>query len=85
MVDRYIAVATPKFADFSSCKSDSTIEQVTAATRGGDDESGMPPALAFSMFGGATRGESLAKRARDAKAATDFGVATIDLLLPKAK
>jgi hypothetical protein len=85
MVDRYIAVATPKFADFSSCKSDSTIEQVTAATRGGDDESGMPPALAFSMFGGATRGESLAKRARDAKAATDFGVATIDLLLPKVK
>jgi len=81
MVDRYLAVSTPVYADFSACESKATLSDA-AGTRG-DGDTGLPPGLAFSIFGSATRGDSLAKRARDAAAASDFGVATIDILLQK--
>lgn len=79
MVDRYVAIATAEYADFVPFCSEATLE-VLLPDRGGDP-CNLPPALALAHFSGSTRGAGIAARAASAEAATDFGVACLDLLL----
>lgn len=74
MVDRYLAIATPKHAVFHPFTSKATLEHL-APTRSGDSERArtLPPLLARALDGSTTRGSS----------AGDYGVAYLDVLLPK--
>lgn len=83
MVDRYVAIATPRHADFRAFCSAATLQDLAAGR--GDADAGLPPALELALHGGTTRGESATARLRDREAAIDFGVAYVDLLLVAAK
>jgi hypothetical protein len=71
MVDRYVAIATPRYCDFRPFESEAPIEQTaekTVATRGASGE--LPPFLQTALHGSTTRGD-----------APVWGIAWIDLEL----
>ena len=76
MVDRYLAIATSKYADFHPFTSKATLDDLAPKRSGDGDRTGtLPPLLAVALAGQTTRGIS----------ATDYGVAYLDVLLPKPK
>jgi len=81
MVDRYIAIATPKSANFASFRGDAQV-YAPQATRG-EGGSDLPGPLDFALEGQQTRGGSAANRSSSSAAASDFGVALLELHLPR--
>ena len=72
MLDRYLLIGTPVWADFHSLQRKATV-------RGGPAPTSVPPIIETAMTGGLTRGASI--RADDP---TRFGIAAVDLYVADA-
>lgn len=70
MLDRYLVIATPKYADFRPFAAERP-----SLTRGGQDPSRLPPLLREALGGARTRG------AFEPSGAPDWGIAFADLKL----